>query len=168
MVCFTFGTICVSAGMSFWNVYQGRFDYSTWFLPYHIILPIDKSTMFEWYCEFFLQTLSGYEFVMTITTTVTFFGSCSYYIEACFQQFKHMFVTLDIKVRQEEKLGAIKKDLFEAIIFHNKMFDIFDTVADIYSTAIFFHLISNVLFFSAAVFQTEMVRIDNFCVATNK
>lgn len=157
MLFFTFGTIQLAFGMSIWNVCQGNYNTTNWFLPYSIILPINKSTLFGWYFEFGLQAYSGYAFVLTITGTVTFFGACSYYIDACLQQFKHMFMEMDKCVKNDENIKSIEQNIFETVIFHNKIIDIFDIVADIYSAAIFFHLICNILFFAGAIYQTEMV-----------
>lgn len=157
MLFFTFGTIMVSCGMSIWCMYQGNLDTSTWFMPYNIILPIDKSTPFGWYCEFLLQSFTGYIFVLIITSTVTFFGGCCYYVQTCLKQFKHMFDEVDKKIQAEDGFEAIEKDLFDIIIFHNKVLEVFETVAEIYSVAIFFHLICNILFFAAALYQTQMV-----------
>lgn len=157
MLFFTVGTIMVTGVMSIWCIYQGNLDYSTWFLPYNIILPIDKSTPLGWYSEFLIQTFTGYGFVLTITTTVTLFGGCSYYIQSCLEQLKHMFNELDRKNRDKANTETIETCLFDIIIFHNKVFEVFETVATIYSVAIFFHLICNVLFFAAAIFQAGMV-----------
>lgn len=157
VISFTVGTILLSFGMSLWNVYEGNYDSATWFLPYQIKLPIDKSTMSGWYFELLLQAYTGYAFVLTITSTVTFFGSCSFYIEAGLNQFKHMFMGIDNSVANEEDDKIAEKQIFEAIVFHNKVLSVFETVAEIYSAAIFFHLICNVLFFAAAIYQTEMV-----------
>lgn len=157
MLFFSFGTVLLSIVMSIWNLYQQNFDTTGWFLPYFIILPIDKSTIFGWYCELFLQIYSGYAFVLTITSTVTFFGGCSFYIEACQRQFKHMFMGIDEKIQNAECFETIQKSLFETIVFHNKAFEVFDIVSKIYSMAIFFHLICNVIFFAGALYQTEMV-----------
>lgn len=157
MLFFSFGTVLLSIVMSIWNLYQQNFDTTSWFLPYYIILPIDKSTIFGWYCELFLQIYSGYAFVLTITSTVTFFGGCSFYIEACQRQFKHMFVGIDEQIQNAECFETIQKSLFETIVFHNKIFEVFDMVSKIYSMAIFFHLICNVIFFAGALYQTEMV-----------
>lgn len=152
---FTFGTLFVTFGMSLWNIHKGNYESENWFLPYQIILPIDKSSMFGWYFEFILQGFIGYVFVLSITTTVTVFGGCSYYIEACLNQFKHMFQELD--QTDEKNIRAIEENVFKAIIFHNKIIAFFEILADIYSGAIFFHLISNVLFFAGALYQTEKV-----------
>lgn len=157
MLFFTFGTILLSLGMSLWSLYERNYDSENWFLPYRIILPIDKSTVSGWYCEFVLQAYSGYGFVLTICSTVTFFGGCSFYIEACLNQFKHMFTQIDKNVLIKENHKKIENDIFDAIIFHNKIMDVFELVADVYSGAIFFHLICNILFFAAAIYQTEMV-----------
>lgn len=157
MLFFTIGTLLVSLGMSLWNLYIKNYNSENWFIPYRIILPIDKSTVSGWYCEFVLQAYSGYGFVMTITSTVTFFGGCSFYIEACLNQFKHMFMEIDKNASKGESEENIKKDVFQTIIFHNKIMNVFEKVSDVYSAAIFFHLICNILFLAAAIYQTEMV-----------
>lgn len=157
MLFFTLGTILVTLAMALWNMYKGNYDTSNWFLPYRIILPFDRSSMFAWYCEFFLQAYSGYAFVLTITSTVTFFGGCSYYIDACLRQFKHMFNEIDENVKNGESGEMIEKKVFETVVFHNNILDVFDTVADIFNAAIFFHLICNIIFFAGAIYQTEMV-----------
>lgn len=156
MLFFLFGTWTVILAMSLWNVYVGSTDSSKWFLPYRIIL-LDKSSMFGWYCEFFLQMNSGYAFVLTIASTVTFFGGCSYYIDACLGQFKHMYSEIDKKVESEESVEVIETEVFDTVIFHNKILDVFDIMADSYSATIFFHLIFNILFLAGAIYQTEMV-----------
>lgn len=157
MLFFTFGTILVALAMSLWNIYKGNYDTLNWFLPYRLILPIDRSTLFGWYWEFFLQAYSGYAFVLTITSTVTFFGGCSYYVGACLGQFKYMFNEIDKNAENKESDESIEKKVFETVVFHNKVLDVFDIVADIYSAAIFFHLICNIVFFAGAIYQTEMV-----------
>lgn len=154
---FTVGTIFLALGMSFWSIYIGNLDTENWFIPYRNKLPIDKSSLFGWYCELLLQAFSGYAFVMTITCTVTFFGACSFYIEACLMQFRHMFTGIDEDVKDEQNFQAIEGKIFDTIIFHNKFIDVFDIMANVFSVAIFFHLICNILFFAAAIFQTEMV-----------
>lgn len=157
MLFFTFGTILLTFGMSLWNIYTKNYQSEMWFLPYQIILPIDKSNMFGWYFEFVLQAYSGYAFVLTITSTVTFFGGCSYYIEACLHQFTHMFKIIDKNIENNENIRMIEEKVFSAIFFHNRIIDFFEILADVYSAAIFFHLMSNVLFFAGAIYQTEKV-----------
>ncbi|XP_055309426.1 odorant receptor 45b-like [Sitodiplosis mosellana] len=130
--------ILVAFLMSLWNIYQDNYDTSNWFLPFRIILPIDNSNLIGWYLELFLQAYGGYVYVLSVTTIVAFFGGCSYYIDA------------------EEIDEVIEKDIFETVVFHNKILELFDIVADIYSAAIFFHLICNILFLAGAVYQTEM------------
>lgn len=164
-VIFTFGVIVVPLVMSMWCMYIGNFDSETWFLAYVIKLPIDKSSVIGWYCEYLLQAYSGYAFLFTITFTVTLFGGCSFYIEACLMQIKHMFANIDAHAHIENSAAnkMIERKIFETIIFHNKIIVVYDTVAEVYSVAIFFHLISNVLFFAGAIYQTEMVFIALFC-----
>ncbi|XP_031627719.1 putative odorant receptor 92a [Contarinia nasturtii] len=157
IIFFTFGTIFPILGMSLWNIYMGNYQSEMWLLPYQAIPLIDKSNIFEWYFEFILQAFVGYVFVLTITTTVTFFGGCSYYIEACLNQFKHMFQEID---RNGENIETVEKNIFNTIIFHNKIIEFFEILAKVYSAAIFFHLICNVLFFAGALYQTEQ-NLDN-------
>lgn len=143
---FIFGTVIPSLGISFWYIYRGNYDTSKWFLPCPIILPVDNTSPFGWYCELFLQTISGYQIVLTISSNIAFFGGCTFYIEAGLQRFKYIFDKLDRKVAAQLDSKAIEEDIFDAIVFHNKLLDIFDKLSKIYSAAIFFHLICNILF----------------------
>lgn len=68
-----------------------------------------------------------------------------------------MFGDIDASFANGANDKMIEKKIFEMIIFHDKIIDVFDTVAEVYSVAIFFHLICNVLFFASAIYQTEMV-----------
>lgn len=71
-----------------------------------------------------------------------------------------MFMELDERIQNAVSFQTIKKCLFDAITFHNRIFVVFETVSKIYSVAIFFHLICNVLFFAGAIYQTELVCIE--------
>lgn len=159
-ILFTFGVVITPLVMSIWCMYIGNFESETWFLAYMIKLPIDKSNLIYWYCEYLLQAYSGYAFLFPITCTTTFFGGCSFYIETCLIQIKRMFEDIDTGVANNDGEKKIEKKIFETIIFHNKMIDAFNTVAEVYSAAIFFHLLCNVLFFASAIYQTEMVPFD--------
>lgn len=115
---FTFGTIFCSLLLSFWNLYNGNVDTVTWWIPYNThIFFIDKSSFFGWYFELLLQALSGYAFVLAMTCTVTFFGGCSFYIEACRLQLKSMFDDMI----QKKGSNSIKQ-LSQTVVFHNTIF----------------------------------------------
>lgn len=116
---YTFGTILFTLLQSFWNIYNQNFDPITWYLPYDMhVFFVDKSTFFGWYFDLLLQALIGYAFVFTMTSTVTFFGGCSFYLEACRLQLKHMF---DDMIQKEEIDSA--KQLKQTVIFHNTVFE---------------------------------------------
>lgn len=94
---------------------------------------------------------------MTETTTVTLFGGFSFYLEAFLDQLKHMFTLIDNSVARKDDDQKIKKEIFETIVLHNRVVDMFELLCEIYSTAIFYHLICAVLFLAAALYQVEMV-----------
>lgn len=146
MIFFTIGTWSVVFVMSLWSIYQGDYDSSNWFLPYRIVLPIDTSKLLGFFWQFILEAASGYAYVLTITSTVTLFGGCSYYLEGCLNQFKYMYAEIDKSVEKNDNAESIEDKIFETVVLHNKIFDVFDIVADIYSAAIFWQL--GILYFS--------------------
>lgn len=118
MLFFTFGTILYSLLLSFWNIYNHNFDSVTWWLPINTQFSVvDKSSLIGWYFELLMDALCGYAFVLTMTSTVTFFGACSFYIEACCSQLKHMFAQLDDMAKKKRNNHVTH--LSEIVVFHN-------------------------------------------------
>lgn len=64
---FTIGVFMVSFALSFYEMYVGNYDTSTWFIPfyYYNVLPFDATTVSGWYIEFVLQICGGYPYVVS-------------------------------------------------------------------------------------------------------
>lgn len=105
------------------QIHKQHYDTTKWFLPYYYynILPFDETTVPGWYFEFFLQMYGGYAYVFIMAATCTFFGSCSYYIQACHSQIRYMFKLLDKMAQNRVNLQSLELGLNEIILFHNRI-----------------------------------------------
>lgn len=110
---------------SFARLYSHDYDTTQWGLPYfyYNLLPFDETTVGGWYLELFIQLYGGYAYMFTITSTISFFGGCAYYIEACHLQIKHMFSILDEMNKQNVNLEKLDDHVNNIITFHNKILE---------------------------------------------
>lgn len=78
-----------------YNIYIGNSHPQTWYLPYMISLPFDRSTYTGYLLSLLAQMMAGYTYILTMTAVTTYFLACCFYIEACIQHLQYKIGNLD-------------------------------------------------------------------------
>lgn len=89
-------------------------------------MPFDKSNVFVWYGQVLVGGLLGLVNTSLITVSITYFMSCSFYIDACCQHFRVVYHQIEEKINSNPgKLYAnipeIKRRLGSAVFLHVKI-----------------------------------------------
>lgn len=73
---------------SFFQLWRGNYDTSTWIVAFNIAVPFDISTVFRWYIFYMIQGLLAYSYSLNQPIIITFFMSCCFYTEALCEHFR--------------------------------------------------------------------------------
>lgn len=108
------------------NMWHGNFDTSTWFLLTKWALPFDTSNIFVWYGLLVSEAFMATTFIFIFTSIITYFMSCSFYIDACGQHFRFSYRQLEEKIDENprktyENTSQIKRKLGNAVCLHVKI-----------------------------------------------
>lgn len=108
------------------RMWQGNFDTSTWFSIYRMAMPFDTSSIFGWYGLVLAGILMGPTPVFTITAIITYFMSCSFYVDACCQHLLFLYFQIEEKINENprksfENISEIKRKLGKAVSLHVKI-----------------------------------------------
>lgn len=83
-------------------IWTGNTDTSTWFLPYHFVVPFSTETLWGWYILMFIQiNLSVAYALCTVSVTSYFMCSCFYLHTICDHFDRLIFSANDIIKRRE-------------------------------------------------------------------
>lgn len=91
------GGSCVGAVLSpiifysIYCIYSGNLNVSTWYFPFAMELPFDKTTVFGWYMQPLNYAIGSGTSILTISTVVPYFVSGCLYINACCKHFQSVF-----------------------------------------------------------------------------
>lgn len=72
---------------SFYCVWCGNYDTSTWPLPFNILVPFDTTSLWGWYLLWFVQFSMGLSYTGCLTAITSYFMSCCLYICAICDHF---------------------------------------------------------------------------------
>lgn len=81
---------------SFYCIYRGNLDTSTWMVPFNIDVPFDTSSVFGWYMFYIVQGFVAYTYSLNQPAIITFFMSCCLYIEALCEHFRNAISATEI------------------------------------------------------------------------
>lgn len=84
-----------------YNICVGNHHPETWYLPYMISLPFDRSTYMGYLLSLLAQMMAGYTYILTMSAVTTYFLACCFYIEACIQHLQYKIENLDIILENE-------------------------------------------------------------------
>lgn len=114
-------------------IWMGNVDTSTWFLPFHLIVPFDTKTIRGWYLFLLLQFNISLAYIMCMVAITSYFLCSCAYIEAIRDHFTSLIHSIRANVerkeieknpqKNEKIFQNIKDELNEAIEFHTKMIE---------------------------------------------
>lgn len=123
------GSLC----NSFYRLYIGDREVSTWILPFYSWVPFDIDEVWKWYTLWTIQFAMGFCYCSCITTITSYFICCCLYIEAICDHFNCLLNSVmdDTKRNQkntnplehERRLRQINKNLSKSIQIHVKVFE---------------------------------------------
>lgn len=82
---------------SFYQLWRGNRDTSTWEAAFNIAVPFDTSTLFGWYMFYVVQGFLAYSYSLNQPIIITFFMSCCLYTEALCKHFAVAFRRTDCR-----------------------------------------------------------------------
>lgn len=116
---------------SFYNIYIGNFDTSTWSSPYNLIVPFDKSTVLGWYLYLFVNFNMGMTYTASTTSVISYFVVCCLYTSAVCDHFDIIMQYASDIVEQIQNatedlkpklISELKLKMAHAIEIHGNLF----------------------------------------------
>lgn len=80
--------------LSFYRIFIGNLDTSTWVLPFSLSVPFNTETILGWYILCFIQFFMGISYSSCISTTTSYFISGCFYIDAICDDFDALIDSL--------------------------------------------------------------------------
>lgn len=121
---------------SFFQMWRGNFDTSTWIVAFNIAVPFETSTVFRWYIFYMIQGMLAYSYSLNQPIIITFFMSCCFYTEALCKHFKIAIQATECNngdgavnngqldgEREMRKNLLIRKKIIAAIQLHSKLME---------------------------------------------
>lgn len=102
---------------SFYCIYAGSRDTSTWILAFNILVPFDTQNLFGWYLKWFICLTMSISYASAVTLITSYFVSCCLYIQAICNHF-NMLNSLT-----EQNAESIRKNLTQAVNIHVTTFE---------------------------------------------
>lgn len=96
-----------------YNIFMGNSHPETWYLPYMISLPFDRSTYIGYVLTLLAQMMAGYTYIIIMTAITTYFLSCCFYIEACIRHLQNKIENYDRVFENEENISNLLGDVVE-------------------------------------------------------
>lgn len=126
-------TYVASLFYSIYCIWVGNVDTSTWFLPFHMVVPFDTQTIWGWYIFLLLQFNISLAYITCMIAITSYFLCSCAYIEATRDHFTSLIHSIRANVERKEiernlqknkKIcQKIKDELNEAIEFHTKIIE---------------------------------------------
>lgn len=109
---------------SFYCMYDGNYDATTWILSYKLSVPFDITTVWGWYLIWIISTQIGIPYSLAMIALMSYFaGSCYHIIGIC-NHFKFVISSININsMKVGERYKVIKENLSHAVIIHNKLLE---------------------------------------------
>lgn len=113
---------------SFYCLYAGNLDTSTWLLPFQFAVPFETKTVWKWYILWVYNLKANLAYAGIITSVSSYFVCCCLYIQGICNHFNLLIQSLQNDVEQykkdtnpkimQEKSQSIKKTFCKAIEAH--------------------------------------------------
>lgn len=96
---------------------RDNFDASKFFLPFHLVVPFDSTTMCGFYALCTIQYSAGASYIFCIASILSYFVCCCLYVEAICNQFNYSIQLLDqLIIRKQMKDDKDVQTLFKNAI----------------------------------------------------
>lgn len=109
---------------SFYCIYEGNNDTTTWILSYKLSVPFDETTVWGWYLIWIVSTQIGIPYSLAMIVLMSYFAGCCYYVIGICDHFKFVISSININtIKVGERYKAIRENLSHAVIIHNKLLE---------------------------------------------
>lgn len=119
--------------ISFYCIYSGNYDTSTWTTTYNLVIPFDTDNFWRWYIMWFVRFNMGMTYTAVTTSATSYFVGCCLYISAMCDHFGFIMRSTAEDVERLEHVEQsfkrdtltrnLKKKLSQAIEIHVKIFE---------------------------------------------
>lgn len=119
--------------VAIYHVSVGHYDASTWNMFFFMVVPFDKTTVRGYFLLWFYQLNIALFYISSMTTTTSYFMSCSYYIDAMCSHYIYFVNLINENVKHiqfgdypysiERNRKKLTDQLCDVIKFHNKIFE---------------------------------------------
>lgn len=112
---------------SFYCMWSGNFDTTTWLLPYNLYLPFDTSTIYLWYVLWLMQCYIGLVYSLSVTCVTTYFESCCLYIVALCEHSNALIQSFSLSIewyRKSQRIEMNKQSVKEQKLQLNKIIEL--------------------------------------------
>lgn len=117
---------------SFYCLYTGNFDTSTWFLPFAMVVPFDTSTFEGWYLFLFIQISISFSYITCMVSISSYFVCSGFYIEAICDHFAFLIYSIQETIKINRNENDQKKILRNHLKIKDKIQEAIGIHVDIY------------------------------------
>lgn len=116
---------CLSISNVRYNIFVlNNSDWSSYFFPYNFFIPFTPRNHFRGFVIHFLfGVYGGFVYIISLTTTLTFFIGACFYIEASVQELRQAFVNIDTAALRAIKHVDLHVKTHHCIVFHIKIME---------------------------------------------
>lgn len=90
--------------LSFYKIFIGHLDTSTWVLPFSLSVPFNTETIFGWYILCSIQFVMAFSYSSCISTTTSYFISSCFYIDAICDHFDSLIDSIKDDTQQTDEV----------------------------------------------------------------
>lgn len=122
-IVFFYALVCIALG---------RYDTTSWFLPFFMSLPFDRTKVSGWFMTWIIQFSDAFAYILALTSITSYFVSCCYYINAMRDHLNILInsITTDVERLQMEnhprKTEKIRQQIYptlcNVVIFQNRIY----------------------------------------------
>lgn len=114
--------VMASLCYSFYCIFVGNRDTSTFVLAFNIVVPFDTRHLFGWYVQWLIQLSMSISYVLSVVSVTSYFVCCCLYVQAICDHFNLLINSIDQNGEPyDERIQ--KTEMIEAIEIHVKVFE---------------------------------------------
>ena len=108
---------------SFYCIYIGNLDTSTYYLPLRLAPPFNIDSLFKWYLFWVVHFFGGVAYLGGTVIVSVYFVCCCFYLEALCDHFDCLIGEVDAELCQNHHEPNARKLLSNTIDHHNEIYE---------------------------------------------
>lgn len=111
---------------------MGDLDASQWNLPYNLVVPFDKTIIFNWYLLWFFQCNMGFTYASSMVPVTSYFVCCCLYIRGLCNHFKILMQNTQFDAGEYQNATNPSKRNHFYLSLQNSIFKVVEVQANLF------------------------------------